>query len=54
MRPFKALFLPDMWNDWNWFIYDARNQLIATSNRPHFHLLAAREEAEAMITGLLA
>lgn len=54
MRPFKAIFLPDMWNDWHWFIYDAREILLATSNKGHFHLLAAREEAEAMILGLLA
>jgi len=54
MRPYSVFYLPDMWNDWHWFIYDRHNRLVATSNRPHFHLITAREEAEAMMTALAA
>ena len=49
MRPYKAYFLPDMWNNWHWFIYDARDTLIASSDRGHFHLIDAQEEAEAVM-----
>lgn len=54
MRPFKAIFLPDLRNDWHWHIYDANDHIVASSSRGHFHLLAASEEAEAMISGFLA
>jgi hypothetical protein len=49
MRPYKVYFLPDMWNDWHWSIYDARDNLVATSDRGHFHLIDAQREAEAVM-----
>jgi hypothetical protein len=54
MRPSKAYFIPDMWNDWHWFVYDALKRRVAQSARGHFHLCDARNEAEAVIRGLLA
>ncbi len=54
MRPFKAYFIPDLWNDWHWFVYDALKHRIAESARGHFHLIDAQGEAEAVIRGLLA
>lgn len=54
MRPFRAFFLPDMWNDWHWLIFDAKNCCVAKSSRGYFHLSTAQDEAEAVIYGLLA
>jgi hypothetical protein len=49
MRPYRVFFLPDMWNDWHWFIYDLCNRLVASSDAGHFHLLDAQTEAEAVM-----
>ena len=49
MRPYKVFFLPDLWNDWHWFIYDTRDNLMAESNLGHFHLIDAQNEAEAVM-----
>lgn len=49
MRPYKVFYLPDMWNDWHWFIYDAYDDLVAQSDRGHFHLIDAQREAEAVM-----
>lgn len=54
MRPFKAYYIPDLWNDWHWFVRDADNRPVAESQRGHFHLTQAQVEAEAVIRGLLA
>lgn len=47
MRHLKVYFLPDMWNNWNWFIYDDRDIPVALSSESHFHLIDAQREAEA-------
>lgn len=49
MRPFKVFFLPDMWNNWHWHIYDAHDLLVESSSRGHFHLIDAQREAEAVM-----
>lgn len=49
MRPYSIICLPDMWNDWHWFIYDAFNRLVARSERGHFHLVDAQKEAEDVL-----
>lgn len=49
MRHLKAFYLPDMWNNWNWFIYDDRNLPVAESSQSHFHLVDAQREAEAVM-----
>lgn len=49
MRPYQVLYLPDMWNDWHWFIYDACDRLVERSSRGHFHLIDAQTEAEAVL-----
>lgn len=49
MRPYKVFYLPDMWNDWHWFIYDARDILVAQSRQGHFHLIDAQREAEVVM-----
>ncbi|WP_156799881.1 hypothetical protein [Novosphingobium resinovorum] len=54
MRDLKIFFLPDMWNDWHWFVYDADYHCIAQSNFGHFHLKAAQDEAEAVMRKLAA
>lgn len=54
MHDLKSYFLPDMWNDWHWFVCDADYNCIAHSMSGHFHLWVAQEEAEAVICGLLA
>jgi hypothetical protein len=53
MRPLKVYFLPDMWNNWNWFIYDYRDIPVALSNQSHFHLIDAQREAEWPAAGLV-
>ena len=47
MRPFNVYFLPDLWNNWHWSVYDANSRLVAESDRSHFHLIDAQKEAEA-------
>ena len=49
MRPLKVFYLPDMWNDWHWFVYDDQDNLVAHSNRGHFHLIDAQREAEVVM-----
>jgi len=49
MRPYRVFYLPDMWNDWHWFIYDLSNRLVASSLAGHFHLIDAQTEAEAVM-----
>lgn len=49
MRPYSILYLPDMWNDWHWFIHDACDILVAQSEQGHFHLIDAQKEAEAVL-----
>ena len=53
MRLYQAFFLPDMWNDWHWFVFDAAHRCVATSSRGYFHLSTAQDEAEAVIRGYL-
>ena len=54
MRPYNVYYLPDMWNDWHWFIYDARGNLVAKSNRAAFHLIDAQKDAEAFMSYSIA
>lgn len=49
MRRYQVYFLPDMWNDWHWFIYDQFHELVAQSDCGHFHLIDAQKEAEAVM-----
>ena len=49
MRPYKIFYLPDMKNDWHWFVYDTLDNLIASSSRGYFHLVDAQREAEAVM-----
>lgn len=49
MRPYHVFYLPDLWNNWHWYIYDARDTLIAQSDRGHFHMLDAQREAERIM-----
>ena len=49
MRPYSVFYLPDMWNDWHWFIYDAFERLVLRSSQGHFHLVDAQKEAEAVL-----
>ena len=49
MRPYHAFFMPDMWNDWHWFIVDARNKIVTQSDRSFFHLIDAQREAERIM-----
>jgi len=49
MRHCNVYFLPDMWNDWHWFIYDQWGSLVASSERGHFHLIDAQKEADSVM-----
>ncbi len=49
MRHLYVFYLPDMWNDWHWFIYDAGHRLVDRSKNGHFHLIDAQREAEAVL-----
>jgi hypothetical protein len=49
MRPYHVYFLPDMWNNWHWMIYDGANCLVEQSKKGHFHLIDAQKEAEAVM-----
>lgn len=54
MRPYNVYFLPDLQNDWHWFIYDARGNLVAQSDRPAFHMIDAQRDAEAFMAYAIA
>ena len=51
MRPYNVYYLPDMWNDWHWLIYDARGNLVAKSDRAAFHLIEQRCLAADLFLG---
>lgn len=54
MRPYNAFYMPDMWNDWHWYICDANNKIVAKSDQPFFHLIDAQREAEKVMRYSLA
>ncbi len=54
MRPTQIIILPDINNDWHWFLYDLDYNLIAESNRGYFHLIDARMAAESYVVRLAA
>ncbi len=54
MRPYNVFYLPDLRNDWHWFIYDSRGILVAKSNQPSFHLIDAQKDAEAFMSYSIA
>lgn len=49
MRPYHAFFMPDMWNNWHWYIVDARSKIIAQSTQAYFHIIDAQREAERIM-----
>jgi hypothetical protein len=50
MRPYNVYYLPDLWNDWHWFIYDARDEFVAQSDHAFFHMIDAQKDAEAFMS----
>lgn len=54
MRPTQIIILPDINNDWHWFIYDWAFNLIAQSDQGYFHLIDARKAAESYLLRLAA
>lgn len=54
MRDLKIRILPDLWNNWHWFVFDADFVCVAQSACSHFHFEAAQNEAKAVMHGFLA
>lgn len=54
MRPYRAFYMPDMWNNWHWYICDANSRIVTQSNQPHFHLVDAQKEAELVMSYSMA